>query len=332
MAPNGELARVKPIFILTRDLPFDPEDFVTTREICAKAEDLCGYGTMEGAQRIGGLWRVYPKTQAARMQLLISGIAIRNVHVRFHDENPFLLRDKNSQGGSVETTKLMISNIPISFANNELEEKLVSMGCQMASKLMDECDRDKAGKLTRWKTGRRFVFIAVPTTPLPTQINIGPFIARLFHREQKNTNSMVCGNCLQSGHRKHECKADIVCRRCHKSGHKSGDELCNHAADAREATPVVPKPDVMIATTASGLETASIEHESDDEEGETDDGDSSSSESTSLKDSKKRKRPSKSSDVSDDNAERDTKAVNVQPSPGSLMKPATVQQQGDDCT
>jgi hypothetical protein len=82
MAPNGYLARIKSVFILTRDLPYDPDDFITTREICSKAEDTCGYATVEGALRIGGLWRVYPNTQAARMHATFGKRSVHSEHIK----------------------------------------------------------------------------------------------------------------------------------------------------------------------------------------------------------------------------------------------------------
>jgi hypothetical protein len=316
---TNNLGLVKPVFIRSRDLPWDEEDRITTREICGEAENVVGHGTMEGAQRIGGLWRVYPKTQAARMQLLVSGLSIRKNCVRFSDENPFLVKDSASPGGTVETTKVYISNIPISFANTEIEEKLVSMNCKLVSKMIDEYDRDtKTGKLTRWKTGRRFVFIAIPPLPLPAQIIMGAFTARLYHREQKTTNTPTCGNCLQSGHKKHECKSDIVCRTCQKSGHKSGDALCGLRNDAGETTQIDEKNGEGEITRKPVEPTSGSDIEADDDGGEVASGeDSSSNEANKIKALKKRKKHVSDSKSSDDNNERSikTQRINAQPSP-----------------
>jgi hypothetical protein len=241
MAPESALNSVKPVFLLTRDLPVANDDRLKTRDICAAAEKMVGYNTIDGAQQIGGLWRIYPKTRTARVQLLVGGLSMRNLHAKLHDDNPFLVRGNNGDGHELTTTKVIVSNIPISFSNLEIENALVSLGCKPASKLIEECDRDVNGRLTRWKTGRRFMFVAVPASPLPTQAKIGMFTARIYHREQKN--DPFCGNCLTKGHRKDECGAPTVCKNCHQSGHKVGDMLCNserrlphHASSPRETT------------------------------------------------------------------------------------------------
>ena len=92
-----------------------------------------------------------------------------------------------------------------------------------------EKDRDKNGRLLRWYTGNRIVYIEVPSKPLPRQLQMSSYRASLYHREQKinNTNTAVCSRCLQTGHRVTSCEAvDVVCRMYRLSGHKAGDPLC----------------------------------------------------------------------------------------------------------
>jgi hypothetical protein len=95
---------------------------------------------------------------------------------------------------------------------------------------MTERDRDENGKLTHWKTGRRFLYMQIPKSPLPGTISIGPFKAKLYHKEQKTAqrqNQATCRRCLEKGHVASNCEAPIKCRQCLKSGHKTGDPECS---------------------------------------------------------------------------------------------------------
>ena len=219
---------VPPVFVPCRNLPDggDTDKPYTVHEICAAAEKTSGYNTIIGAQRIGGLWRLYPKTMDSRTTLLLKALEIRHHTVTLFDKNPFIVRTLQGER-EAPTTKLIIGNLPISYSNEDIERKLVQIGCEPHSKLLMERDRDEKGGLTRWLTGRRFVYIKVPTRPLPEKINIGPATATLYHREQKqNPENAVCSRCLATGHRASSCVSDVVCRTCKKSGHKSGHPSC----------------------------------------------------------------------------------------------------------
>ena len=45
--------------------------------------------------------------------------------------------------------------------------------------------RDKDGKLTNWETGRRFVFITIPRSPLEKDLQVGIFSAEIYYQEMK---------------------------------------------------------------------------------------------------------------------------------------------------
>lgn len=76
---------VQQVFALARDLPDTREDDqITTGELCTLCEDISGYGSMDGAQWIGSLWSLYPKTYDGRQQLLISGISVRGSKTAEH--------------------------------------------------------------------------------------------------------------------------------------------------------------------------------------------------------------------------------------------------------
>ena len=120
--------------------------------------------------------------------------------------------------------------MPLSYTNNEIEEVLVKLGCQLLSAIKNECDRDTRGKLTHWRTGRRFVYISLPKEPLPREVKVGLFNAKLYHREQRaglNKHHSQCWNCFETGHLSYECTNPTVCRTCKKPGHKQGDSTCD---------------------------------------------------------------------------------------------------------
>ena len=222
---------VLPVFVKNTLLPAYADKEFSTAEICEAREKVTGFGSIVGAQRISGLWRIYPANDSARNKLLINGITLRGIKVTLRDRNPFLVTTMGQTGAAFEspTTKVIINNIPISFSDDELLKSIKELKCEVRSKLIQERDRDSSGKLTRWLTGRRFLYITVPPTPLPKTINVGPFRASLYHWEQKQidrSKHAECKNCFSKDHATTECREAIKCKQCFQSGHKAGDPVC----------------------------------------------------------------------------------------------------------
>ena len=96
--------------------------------------------------------------------------------------NPFLMRDT---GVKIESTRLTIGDIPLSYSNKDIEDNLLSRGCKPLWALKYELERDEASQLTHWKTGRKFISIEMPSSPLPRDVRIGRFQAKLYHKEQE---------------------------------------------------------------------------------------------------------------------------------------------------
>ena len=156
-------SRITACYIVRATITPDSRQSVDGLEICQACEALTGIGTIDGAQIISGLWRIYPLTMQARRFLEINGINFRGQALSVLDKNPFFSR------GDGPTAKLVIGNILISVASSALKKQ----GVGIRSSIKDETYRDRNGQLTRFKTGRRFVYIDLPVSPLPKYIRIG---------------------------------------------------------------------------------------------------------------------------------------------------------------
>ncbi|GFS05761.1 hypothetical protein ElyMa_002946100 [Elysia marginata] len=66
-------------------------------------------------------------------------------------------------------------------------DALGALGVALRSPIKDKHYRDEMGGLTRFKSGRRFVYINIPKTPLPKMMKVGAnFTAYLYYREQSS--------------------------------------------------------------------------------------------------------------------------------------------------
>ena len=138
------------------------------------------------------------------------------------DKNPYILRG----GSEAPTTKLYISDIPISVGDGEIRTLLERLGCIIRSPTVNERARNNDGKLIRFLTGRRFVFVEIPSSPLQRSVEVSPFKATLYHNESKREKK--CAKCLQTGHMASTCNLYIVCSSCFKSGHMAKDGKCEN--------------------------------------------------------------------------------------------------------
>ena len=215
---------VQPVFIRARSIPGD--EHASTLEICRAAEHVSGDNTILGAQRIRSLWRIYPITEDARQTLIVEGISLRGVRLEICRENPYVVHD---DGTERPVTKVWVGGVPISVADSEIEHALTRIGCEIRSDMKRECARNPDGGLTRFLTGRRFVFITRPTQPFEKFFQVIDFRATLYHKEQPRYDDRprTCNNCLQNGHTSRECTNEVVCHACNNPGHRRGDPRCD---------------------------------------------------------------------------------------------------------
>ena len=152
-----------------------------------------------------------------RQKQVADNLTLRQKTVQVYDNNPFIVR--GGSGEEVPVTKVWISDIPISVAGKDIETALVRLGCVLRSSLINEKIRNKDGKLTRFLTGRRFVFVNIPERPLERTLKIGGFTARLYHKEQPRADPQrtTVSRCLERGHRVSACP-DSIRRRVPSGG------------------------------------------------------------------------------------------------------------------
>ncbi|GFR81985.1 hypothetical protein ElyMa_000616300 [Elysia marginata] len=200
---------VEPVFALAGELPNE----VTIAHICSAAESTAGYGTVIGAQRIGALYRIYPADTKARITILSLGFSVKGTKISLKGQNPFIIRGNN--GEEIKTTRLTVDGVPISYSDTDIAVKFKKMGINSLGPLILDRARDGEGKLTRWLTGKRWVWIELPRTTLPRTVDMGPFRASLFYREMKGTaDTRVCFKCHKEGHVAKACPLQLTCWTC----------------------------------------------------------------------------------------------------------------------
>ena len=87
-----------------------------------------------------------------------------------YDKNLFIVKCGSLE--EVPVIKVWISDNPISADGKDTEMALVRLGCGKIS-LINEKMRNKDGKLTRFLTGRRFVFVNISESPRKEQQRSG---------------------------------------------------------------------------------------------------------------------------------------------------------------
>ena len=92
---------VQPVFLIHKSLPAVEEKEYSVADICSAAERTPGLESVEGAQRIVGLWRVYPKHMVARFTVRTGDIVLRHHTVQQRDKN----KNKKTSLSGMKTEK-----------------------------------------------------------------------------------------------------------------------------------------------------------------------------------------------------------------------------------
>ena len=181
----------KPVFIKDREVTLSNDNLVTSQEMYKAVVNSISATKVQGIQKIGGLWRLYISDRTSRLNLIISGLNIRNSCVNVFDLNPFLPATNEN------LTRVLIKDIPLSVHDvnilNEFESR------KLSGKIILQRLRVN-GRLAEGLTGDRVFFIEKPAQPLPRFVSLGSFKGRVFHADQlPNDQSTVCSYCLNQG-------------------------------------------------------------------------------------------------------------------------------------
>ena len=249
---------VSPVYTLAKNVPDDTNVY----DLCFAAEKVSGPATIDGATCISGLWRLYPFNEVTRAKLLSSGIQIKGKAIDLEGINPYIHRGAERSG-----TRLTISGLPFSYSSDAVARNLSAAGIKLRSSIQMERARAPDRTLSDWKTGRRFVWIDLPSNPIPRSMKMGEFQSSLYHREMKQS-ATKCYRCLQEGHRARECQNEEVCHTCKQPGHRRGDPMCGLGFDQEKESEVSDASDSQ-----SEAEVSEADSETDDGEDETESDD-----------------------------------------------------------
>ena len=113
--------------------------------LCSRGR-LIGTSSVDGAQNIGGIWRIYLKSRESRARLFI------------RKEVPMNQFNMNCE-------KIAIKDLPLSVANTEIEIFLSLNNVTIVSDIKYGKICDSNGDLTNFKNRDRFVFVKEPVCP-----------------------------------------------------------------------------------------------------------------------------------------------------------------------
>ena len=138
----------------------------------------------------------------------VKHIWINGKQVPLYDQNPYFSRQEILNGASnvpQSNDRITIKHLPLSVSNTSVKHMLEERGVKLMSPIMYSNIRDGDGQLTDFKSGDRFVYVSILSTPLPRQHQVGSIQCLLFHHGQ----DITCSACGEKGHRvrNSECKA-----------------------------------------------------------------------------------------------------------------------------
>ena len=196
---------VPPLFVKDSDIGVST---ITPYEMCTAAIRATSTTSLEGVQKINGLWRIYFNNRTTRLQLYSKqSILINGKNVPLYDQNPYTSGQLQS-GGTLHTTtqindKLTIKNVPLSVSNDMIKQMLEEKGIVLVSAVKYGCVRTLEGQLTNYKNGDRFVYAKPFSPPLSRKQTVGNFPCIVIHHGK-----------------------DMLCIACSEKGHKVGDTVC----------------------------------------------------------------------------------------------------------
>jgi ribA/ribD-fused uncharacterized protein len=214
-----DLNDTQPIFIKDMDWPSPMTNF----SVCMAVTNEIDSSELIGAQKIGGLWRIYLKSETALKKLLL-GLDYQDHKIPVYRHNP-LRTGANSPDDQL--IRITLKDLPLSVSNQVIENYLKQTGIEIVKSPEYARARDPdTHQLTSWFNGDRVMFTRELRSPMPRFIQLASFTCRVFHDGQI-TKPVLCTNCFKTDHTKSKCTNPASCKACKKPGHQPGDESCD---------------------------------------------------------------------------------------------------------
>ena len=132
-------------------------------------------------QKSQGLWRINLKTMSDRANLLLRGLTIRGHSITVLSKSPRLVN-------GIQTIRLNIGNVPFEIPDHQVKAALETLGLTLGSQIHYEFYKDEEEEPTNVKTGRRYVFIATPSQPLPEWVKVADKFRAYLQYNRKNVH------------------------------------------------------------------------------------------------------------------------------------------------
>ena len=141
------------------------ENELSSFEVCMSIANIIDESLIEGAQKVGGLWKIYLCDPEARAVLLSNGLSIRHRSINLYDENLYSMK-RRYEG---QTEKVTIQDLPLSIDNEDVYNLISSYpGCKIIGDVKYSRAKNPAGGWSNFKNGDRFCYLKAPiATPPP---------------------------------------------------------------------------------------------------------------------------------------------------------------------
>ena len=219
---ENPLSGTPAVFVKAQDIinSYTVKDYT----VCKAVAEKIGAPNLVGCQRIGKIWRVYPKTTESRVKLLTNKIDIGGQLVHVYGENPMRTGAKDPQQS---ITKITVKDLPLSKGNTALQTYLEGNNVKLTRRIEYSKARDpETHELSEWLNGDRICFAESFSQPLPRTAMVGDTVVRIFHDGQVTQNNKLCTRCFSTEHYRGRCPNPPSCNRCRLPGHQPGDPAC----------------------------------------------------------------------------------------------------------
>lgn len=224
------LSGTPPVFLKADDLI---NSQLKDYKICKALTDIIGPEQLIGLQRIGKLWRIYPKSMESRIKLVTNSVQLEGQTVPVYVDNPYRT---GAHDPDQQIIKITIRDLPLSKGNDAIQRYLDGKGIKLTKAVEYGKIRDgDTHQLLPVLSGDRFCYAEQFTTPIPRVVFIGDQKVRVFHQGQESPIEKLCTKCFATDHFRSRCTNAACCVRCRKPGHNPGDTCCEASLEAPQS-------------------------------------------------------------------------------------------------